>query len=126
MLWGIDLGGTKIEGVILKSVENPEVLIRKRVPTGQQHGYNHILNQIKNLIELMSKEAGATPEKIGIGTPGALDPKAGTLKNSNTTCLNGKSFKADLEQLIKMPITHILITFQPQNHKIQKKLLQIP
>lgn len=104
MLWGIDLGGTKIEGVILKSVENPEVLVRLRVPTEQQHGYEHILNQVKKLIELMSKEAGAAPEKIGMGTPGALDPKAGTLKNSNTTCLNGQPFKADLEQLIKMPI----------------------
>ena len=104
MLWGIDLGGTKIEGVILKSVENPEVLVRLRVPTEQQHGYEHILNQVKKLIELMSKEAGAAPEKIGMGTPGALDPKAGTLKNSNTTCLNGQPFKDDLEQLIKMPI----------------------
>ena len=104
MLWGIDLGGTKIEGVILKSAENPEVLVRLRVPTEQQHGYEHILNQVKKLIELMSKEAGATPGKIGIGTPGALDPKTGILKNSNTTCLNGQAFKADLEQVIKIPI----------------------
>lgn len=104
MLWGIDLGGTKIEGVILKSAEEPEVLVRLRVPTEQQHGYGHILNQVKKLIDLMSKEAGGRPEKIGIGTPGALDPKAGTLKNSNTTCLNGKPFKADLERLIKIPI----------------------
>jgi predicted NBD/HSP70 family sugar kinase len=104
MLWGIDLGGTKIEGVILKSSENPEVLVRLRVPTEQQHGYDHILNQISKLIGLMSKEAGAAPEKIGMGTPGALDPKAGTLKNSNTTCLNGQPFKADLEQLLKIPI----------------------
>lgn len=105
MLWGIDLGGTKIEGVILKSVENPEVLVRKRIPTEQQLGYTHILNQISKLIGLMSEEAGARPDKIGIGTPGTLDPRKQLLKNSNTTCFNGQPFKADLEGIINMPIT---------------------
>lgn len=104
MLWGIDLGGTKIEGVILKSVENPEVLVRKRIPTEQPKGYEHILNQIKKLVDLLSKEIGSTPDKIGIGTPGTLDPKTQTLKNSNTTAFNGKPFKADLEKLLGMPI----------------------
>lgn len=104
MLWGIDLGGTKIEGVILKSVENPEVLVRKRIPTEQPKGYEHILNQIKKLVDLLSEEIGSTPDKIGIGTPGTLDPKTQTLKNSNTTAFNGKPFKADLEKLLGMPI----------------------
>jgi len=104
MLWGIDLGGTKIEGVVLKSVENPEVLTRMRIPTEQQYGYEHILNQINKLIGKMSKAVGAKADKIGIGTPGTLDPKTKTLKNSNTTCYNGQPFKADLEQLIKTPI----------------------
>ncbi len=105
MLWGIDLGGTKIEGVILKSAEDPEVLVRLRVPTEQDGGYKHILNQIKKLIDLMSKEVGSSPTKIGIGTPGTLDPKTQTLKNSNTTCFNGQPFKADLEALINVPIS---------------------
>ena len=104
MLWGIDLGGTKIEGVILKSAEDPEVLVRLRVPTEQERGYHHILDQIKKLIAKMAGEVGASADKIGIGTPGALDPKTQLLKNSNTTCLNGQPFKADLEQLIKIPI----------------------
>jgi fructokinase len=104
MLWGIDLGGTKIEGVILKSVENPDVLVRLRVPTEQAKGYGHILNQIKKLVDLMSEEIGAKPDKIGIGTPGTLDPKTQTLKNSNTTAFNGKPFKADLEKLLNIPI----------------------
>ncbi|MCG8311122.1 MAG: ROK family protein [Cytophagales bacterium] len=105
MLWGIDLGGTKIEGVVLKSAENPEVLARMRIPTEQEHGYEHILSQISKLIGMMSKEVGARPEKIGIGTPGTLDPQAQTLKNSNTTCYNGRPFITDLEQIIKMPIS---------------------
>ena len=85
MLWGIDLGGTKIEGVILKSVEEPEVLVRLRIPTEQQHGYDHILQQIKKLVDMMSAEVGQKAEKIGFGTPGTLDPKTQKLKNSNTT-----------------------------------------
>jgi len=104
MLWGIDLGGTKIEGVILKSAENPEVLIRMRIPTEQEHGYDHILNQIKKLIEKMTAEVGAAPDKVGIGTPGTLDPKTQLLKNSNTTCYNGQPFKADLERILDIPI----------------------
>ena len=105
MHWGIDLGGTKIEGVILKSVEDPEVLVRMRVPTEQEYGYDHILHQIKKLVGLMSEKVGVTADKIGIGTPGTLDPKTQRLKNSNTTCFNGQPFKSDLEQLLKVPIT---------------------
>jgi predicted NBD/HSP70 family sugar kinase len=105
MLWGIDLGGTKIEGVVLKSVDDPEVLVRKRIPTEQNHGYQHILSQISKLVDLMMEEVGDRPEKVGIGTPGALDPKTGCLKNSNTTCLNGQPFKKDLEALIGVPVS---------------------
>ena len=104
MLWGIDLGGTKIEGVILKSVEDPEVIVRMRVPTEQPKGYDHILNQINKLIGMMEKESDKRAERIGIGTPGTLDPQTKLLKNSNTTCFNGQPFKADLEKVIKMPI----------------------
>ena len=104
-LWGIDLGGTKIEGVILENNQDINVISRLRVPTEAQNGYEHILNQIKKLIGEMTKESGLTPEKIGIGTPGALDPITGTLKNSNTTCLNGMPFKKDLEALIQVPLS---------------------
>jgi fructokinase len=105
MLWGIDLGGTKIEGVVLNSMDDPKVLVRKRIPTQQELGYAHILQQISKLINMMGQEISATPEKFGIGTPGALDPKSGCLKNSNTTCLNGKPFKSDLEKLIHVPVS---------------------
>ena len=105
MLWGIDLGGTKIEGVVLKSADDPEIMVRKRIPTEQKHGYQHILDRIKNLIDKMAEGVGDPPEKVGIGTPGTLDPKTQTLKNSNTVCLNGKPIKKDLETLIGAKIT---------------------
>ncbi|MEM8965155.1 MAG: ROK family protein [Bacteroidota bacterium] len=103
-LWGIDLGGTKIEGVVLKSAESTDVLCRTRVPTEQQHGYAHIVNQISKLIDQMSAETGLKPEQVGFGTPGTLDPILQTLKNSNTTCLNGQPFKRDVEEKLGIPI----------------------
>ena len=49
MLLGIDLGGTKIEGIVLKSKENPEEVIRHRVDTEEEKGYSHVINN--NLIK---------------------------------------------------------------------------
>jgi predicted NBD/HSP70 family sugar kinase len=104
-LWGIDLGGTKIEGAILESADSAKTLCRKRIPTEQELGYEHILNQIQKLIHTMSEETGLKPEKVGFGTPGTLDPILHTLKNSNTTCLNGKAFIQDMEAKLGIPIT---------------------
>src|SRR6478736_4710545 len=99
-LWGIDLGGTKVEGAILKSAANPEVLFRDRLPTEGHKGYDHILGQIKSVIDKMEKAAGYKPERIGIATPGTLDPGLGLMKNSNSTSLNGRPLKTDLENLL--------------------------
>ncbi len=103
-LWGIDMGGTKIEGVILRSATHPEVLFRDRVPTEADQGYEHILNQVKKLVDMMKKEAGFLPKRIGIGTPGTNDPKLGTMKNCNSVVLNGKPMKTDLEKLLKVKL----------------------
>lgn len=103
-LWGIDLGGTKIEGVILKSKEEPEVLLRKRIATEADKGYQHIINQIQLLINQMAEEIGFKPISIGIGTPGSTDPESGLLKNSNSTNLNHKPLHRDLEKLLKIPV----------------------
>jgi len=103
-LWGIDLGGTKIEGVVLEPAPSYRVLSRLRVPTEASQGYQHILKQIKKLITLLSEETGLQPSVLGLGTPGALDPATQTLKNSNTTVLNGKPFKKDLEALLSLPV----------------------
>jgi fructokinase len=97
-LFGIDLGGTKIEGVVLSKKNLLSPLARIRLDTGQEKGYQHIINQIGKLIEKLKKESGKIPHKIGIGTPGALDPFSNTIKNSNTTCLLGKPLKEDLEK----------------------------
>lgn len=95
---GIDLGGTKIEGIVLD--KNFQVIDRKRIPTPKEN-YTEILLSIKNLIdELKSKDS-----TIGICTPGTISKKTGLIKNSNTQCLIGKSLKEDLEQLANQKIS---------------------
>ncbi|MFH0922143.1 MAG: ROK family protein [Fibrobacterota bacterium] len=102
--WGIDLGGTKIEGAVLDSLEDPKPLARLRLPTEQEKGYRHILGQIRAVLDMLKKETGQSPKVIGIGTPGVLDPRTQTLKNSNTLCLNGQPLKKDLIELLGVPI----------------------
>src|SRR6267142_1433449 len=99
-LWGIDLGGTKVEGAVLKSSSSPEVLFRDRMPTESDYGYDHILGQIKKVVDKMEASLGYLPGKIGIATPGTRSPKSGTMRNCNTTCLNGRPLKEDLEKLL--------------------------
>jgi fructokinase len=103
--WGLDLGGTKIEGVILTdSGENLEVLHRMRIPTEADKGYEHICGQVQKLVNQLQKASGLWPQALGIGHPGTLDPILGAIKNANTTALNGKPFNRDLERLLGMPI----------------------
>ena len=103
-IWGIDLGGTKVECAVLKSSENPEVLARERIATEADHGYDHVLNRIKLLIDQVSEKIGEKPTTVGFSTPGALDPITGTMKNSNTTCLNGQPMNVDLEKKLGIPL----------------------
>lgn len=103
-LWGIDLGGTKIEGIVLESRDNPKTLVRTRIDTESDKGYEHVLNNIKRLIDMLADEVGEQPEIIGMGTPGTIDPPTGLLKNSNSQAINKKPFKADLEELLGIPV----------------------
>ncbi len=104
-VWGIDLGGTKIEGVVLEDPNHPVVLKRLRVATEKEKGYQHIIGQIVKLVEVLMAETGVRPQKIGIGTPGTLEPSTQTMKNSNTTVINGKYLKRDLERALSMPVS---------------------
>jgi fructokinase len=98
--WGIDLGGTKIEGVILSAPSPDAVILRQRIDTEAHLGYEHIVNRIALLVDQLKAETGYLPDKIGFATPGTLDPRSQTMKNCNTTCLNGQPLKqALLEKL---------------------------
>jgi|TARA_B110001454_G_C12707380_1_gene429176 predicted NBD/HSP70 family sugar kinase len=100
MILGIDLGGTKIEGIILKSDKEPIEIERLRINTEEDKGYNQIINNIKRLVDTLENKVNYKFKKIGIGTPGTLDPETQLLKNSNSQNLNKKSIKSDLENLL--------------------------
>ncbi|MGR1185854.1 ROK family protein [Aeromonas veronii] len=99
--WGIDLGGTKCECVVL---DGDEVLLRHRIPTERAGGYDHMIGQIAKLVAECTEKIGQRPTVIGMGTPGARDPQTGLMKNCNTTELNGKPFKEDLECKLGVPV----------------------
>jgi fructokinase len=99
---GIDLGGTKIEAIILS--DGGEITHRLRVDTPKED-YDQVLEAIRHLILNLETEAGiAAPLPIGIGTPGTVSYKTGLMKNCNSTCLNGKPLRQDLEIRLGRPI----------------------
>lgn len=102
-LWGVDLGGTKIECIVIGE-RSGDVVIRERVPTEAVQGYEHIISQIQKLINSLIVKLGNSPEAIGFSTPGTLDPQSQTMKNCNTVCMNGKEMKKDLAKTLGVRI----------------------
>jgi len=97
---GIDLGGTKTEGILLD--ENYNIIERKRIKTSQ-NGYESIVKLITFLINDL-KEKTSEKTSIGLCTPGVTDPNSGLIKNSNTQCLIGMPLKKDLENILDQEI----------------------
>lgn len=93
MRLGIDLGGTKIEIIALDAAGTER--LRERVDT-PQGDYAATLEAVAGLVARTEQQLGVTGT-VGIGTPGAISPATGLLKNSNSTCLNGQPFQRDLE-----------------------------
>ncbi len=98
---GIDLGGTKTEGVVLDA--SGRELQRERCRTPTAKGYEAILSNVVDLIGRMESAVGQRC-RVGIGTPGAISVDNGRLKNSNTTCLIGRPLRDDLEQRLARTI----------------------
>jgi predicted NBD/HSP70 family sugar kinase len=96
--WGVDWGGTKIEvGVFDPSFE---VVVRRRMETRADLGYESILMRFGRFLEEVSGLVGSSvPDVIGIGTPGSIDPRTGRMRNSNTVCLNGQRLREDLAEV---------------------------
>lgn len=99
---GIDLGGTKIEGILLD--DNLNVIERKRIPTNQEKGYKSIIHSIASLVNELKTKAEDNVT-IGLCTPGAISKKTGLIKNSNTQCLIGMPMQEDLKQVLEQEIS---------------------
>jgi fructokinase len=96
---GIDVGGTKIEGLALGN--DGAERARHRVPT--PHVYEDVLAAIAALVGRLEAEAGATGS-VGVGTPGFLQPGRGLIRNSNLLCLNDRPLDVDLGRALGRPV----------------------
>lgn len=97
---GIDLGGSKIEGMVLG--RDGKVQARERVPT-PQGDYAAIVSAVGALVAQLERRAGVSCS-VGIGMPGSSSRATGLMKNSNSVCLNGMPLHADLEQFLQRPL----------------------
>lgn len=90
---GIDIGGTKIEGLVINS--QGEVILRERVPTERDNGYSHIIGQIEELYGKLSHHLTST-FLFGVCVPGPLNINEDKIKQGNTQALVGESLKEDI------------------------------
>ena len=100
LCFGVDLGGTKTEAVVLDAVGT--ALWRQRSPT-PSGDYQGTLNCIADLIGRAEQDLNQRAQRIGVGTPGVLT-HAGMMKNCNSQCLNGQPLERDLTALLKRPV----------------------
>ena len=97
---GIDLGGTKIEAAAVDRLG--AVYARRRVATPSGN-YRGTIEAVTALVQATEQQIGETAA-IGIGIPGAISPITGLVKNANSTCLNGRPLRQDLEAALERPI----------------------
>jgi len=97
---GIDLGGTKIEGIALDDQGKERMRHRVATPGGDYAATLQAIAELVEYIEGLTQHTGS----VGIGTPGALSPATGLLRNSNSVCMNGQPLKTDLEKILKREI----------------------
>jgi fructokinase len=97
---GIDVGGSKLEAIVLdaQGVER----WRRRVPT-PRGDYAATIEAIRMLVAAAEAELGLSGASVGLGTPGTATPE-GLIKNANSTCLNGRPLQRDLESALRRPV----------------------
>ncbi|WOF74224.1 ROK family protein [Parvibaculaceae bacterium PLY_AMNH_Bact1] len=100
MRLGVDLGGTKIEAILMD--KDGKIVDRKRVPTPRGY-YDKTVLAIRDLVGDVSRDALSTLP-VGIGIPGTVSPATGLIKNANSTWLIGKPFDKDLEAALERPV----------------------
>jgi fructokinase len=97
---GIDLGGSKIEGIAID--QGGATLARRRIATPRDD-YQATLEAIAGLVAVLEREAGSSGT-VGIGMPGTISPATGLVKNANSTWLNGQPLADDLPPILERPV----------------------
>ncbi|HUQ88326.1 MAG TPA: ROK family protein [Vicinamibacterales bacterium] len=102
---GIDLGGTKIEGLAL--ADDGRELDRRRV-AAPRGNYDDTVRAVADLVRVIegavADAAPPDPARVGVGIPGAISPATGLIKNANSTWLNGRTLADDLSEALKRPV----------------------
>ncbi|WP_188262182.1 ROK family protein [Azospirillum tabaci] len=98
---GIDLGGTKTEGIALDTTGGERARFRVPSPRGD---YDATVRTIADLVARLESAAGSTGATVGIGIPGSISPATGLVKNANSTWLIGKPFDRDLAMALERPV----------------------
>lgn len=98
---GVDLGGTKIEVAVLDAAG--QFVFRERLPTPQGK-YEGTVEAIASLVQRAETAVGGV-DSIGIGTPGAISPRSGLIKNANSVVLNDKPLKQDIETRLNRSVS---------------------
>ena len=97
---GIDVGGTKIEIIVLDDKGRERYRLRRATPAGD---YQQTVERIAAMVADAEAELGQQAT-VGIGVPGSLSPETGLMRNANSTCLNGNPLREDLERLLDRPV----------------------
>lgn len=97
---GIDLGGTKIEGLALAG--DGREIARRRV-AAPRGNYDDTIRAVIDVVSTIETTAGDRGS-IGIGIPGATSPSTGLIKNANSTWLNGRMLETDLARAFGRPV----------------------
>jgi len=98
---GIDLGGSKISAIVLDRKGQTRKNLRIATP---QDDYHATCKAIKDLVSALDAFDDSTKASVGVGIPGSRSPATGLIRNANSTCLNGRNLKQDLEDALARPV----------------------
>ena len=97
---GVDLGGTKVEAVVVDETGVEQARSRAVTPAD----YDALLDSVCTLVREVEKASGGQASGLGLGAPGSLSPATGLLRNAHNTPANGRALDQDLAERLGRPV----------------------